>query len=503
MRPLTGLPALAIEIGGTPLDPREARALAAVRVQQGLSMPSSCELTWIDPPGELGRAGAPIGASLSVRVAERDPPLFVGEVTAIEVGQGATRQRELRLRGYDALHRLRKRQPVRAHVQATVAELARELCADLGVSVVSAADGPLWPSIVQWRQTDLELLVELAERSGLYLSLRGDTLHLLTLDGADETVPLAVNEGLLECAVEINAEPACREVAAAGWDVHAVETHAARAGRARVGRSVDAEAPPSAFGVSGERMLVDQPAPTPAHVEAAAQAELDQRVAREVVLRGVADGDPRLRPGARVELRGVGASTDGTYVVTRTTHLVDARSGYVTELSTDPPERAPRPASAGMTVGQVSRVDADTGRVKVALTSFGDVETDWMQVLSAGAGAGKGLAMLPDTGDLVVVLFAQGDPAQGIVLGGLYGAKGPYDAGVEPAGVRRYTLRTSGGHVLRLDDERRALRIEDAGGSFLDMSPDEVRLHSGVPLVIEAPGQPVVIRAKTVDFRRG
>lgn len=497
------MPALAIEIGGAALDPRETRSLAEVRVRQGLSLPSLCELAWIDPPGELGRAGAPLGAALTIRVAEREPPLFEGEVTAIEVGHGATRQREIRLRGYDALHRLRKRQPVRVHVQVTIADLARELCADLGLAVIAAEDGPLCPWIVQWRQSDLELLAELAAASGLYLSVRGDALHLLTLEGAGEVLPLAVGDGLLECSVEINAEPACREVAAAGWDVHAVEAHTARAGRARVGRSVEAEAPPSAFGASGERTLADQPGPTAPHVEAAAQAELDRRIAREVVLRGVADGDPRLRPGARVELRGLGATADGTHVIARTTHVIDARRGYVTELSTEPPEPPPRTAAAGMTIGRVSRVDPSTGRVKVALPSFSDVETDWMQVLSAGAGAGKGLAMLPDAGDLVAILFAQGDPAQGIVLGGLYGAVGPYDAGVEAAGVRRFSLRTSGGHVLRLDDERRALRIEDAGGSFVELSPEEVRLRSRVPLVIEAPGQPVVIRGKTVDFRRG
>ncbi|HET8542676.1 MAG TPA: contractile injection system protein, VgrG/Pvc8 family [Anaeromyxobacter sp.] len=499
MKALTGLPALSLELGGAPLDAPAARALASVRVRQALSVPSVCELTWVDPPDEVGD----VGARLVVRVADREPALFQGEVTAIELAYGASRQREVRLRAYDALHRLRKRQPVRAHVQVTVADLARELCADLGVSVACAEDGPLWPWFVQWRESDLDLLAGLAERSGLYLALRGDTLHLLTLEGEGGALPLAAGDDLLECAVEVNADPACRRVAAAGWDLHAVEAHSGRAERARVGRSVDAEAPPSAVGAGGERVLPDVIAPTPAHADAAAQAELDRRIAREVVLRGVAEGDPALRPGARVELRGVAPRLAGTYVVTEATHVLDARRGFLTELSTEPPPARPASASAGMTVATVSRVDAGTGRVKVALTSFGDVETDWMQVLSPGAGADKGLAVLPDTGDLVVVLFARGEPAQGIVLGGLYGAKGPYDAGVEGGAVRRFTLRTPGGHVLRLDDDRRALRIEDARGSFVEMSPDEVRLRSRVPLFLEAPGQPVVIRGDRVDFRRG
>ena len=44
-----------------------------------------------------------------------------------------------------------------------------------------------------------------------------------------------------------------------------------------------------------------------------------------------------------------------------------------------------------------------------------------MEVLSVGAGSGKGLVACPDVDDQVLVLLLHGDPAQGIVLGGLYG----------------------------------------------------------------------------------
>jgi hypothetical protein len=74
---------------------------------------------------------------------------------------------------------------------------------------------------------------------------------------------------------------------------------------------------------------------------------------------------------------------------------------------------------------------------------------------------------------------------------------------VEGGSVRRYTLLTPGGHRLRLDDEGRTLRLEDGTGSYLEMTPGGVRLHSKVALDIEAPGQDVVIRGRAIDFRRG
>src|SRR5262245_37175934 len=129
------------------------------------------------------------------------------------------------------------------------------------------------------------------------------------------------------------------------------------------------------------------------------------------------------------------------------------------------------------------------GRVRVSLPAYGNLETDWLGVLAAGGGAGKGLMTLPDFGDQVLVLFAQEDAALGVVLGGLYGAAGPPDSGVEDGAVRRYTLLTPGGQRLRLDDSRQIIRIENSDGSYVELAPDRVRLHAQQDLEIEAPGR--------------
>ena len=70
------------------------------------------------------------------------------------------------------------------------------------------------------------------------------------------------------------------------------------------------------------------------------------------------------------------------------------------------------------------------GRIQVAFGALGDVESSWMEVVGVASGAGKGLVALPDVDDLVLVLLIASDPAQGVVLGSLYGSAGPYDAGV-------------------------------------------------------------------------
>jgi uncharacterized protein involved in type VI secretion and phage assembly len=510
MRQITNLSKVEVEIGGNPIAQSEAQALGEIHVRQRLSAPAQCELVFFDPSESFDNAPAPPpGASL--RVVANDQELFSGQVSAVEYGYGPEGERELRARAYDPLNRLRNRQPTRAHVLFTLADLAQEIVAGVGLRVeaVSAAERPVWKRVIQHRQSDLDLLIEIAERCGLYFAARGSSLHIFSMEGVGQAVPLALGDSLFEARIEINGNRACRTVSAKGWDPWHAEARSGQARRARSGRDVRAEAAPNRVGGSGERTLTDVAAQDDRQAEAFAQAELDLCAAREVTLWGVAEGDARLRPGAPVNVQGVAASLAGQYVLTTVNHTIDSRRGFISEISTAPP--APRRQAEAVFAGALSALGIVTklddpeklGRVKVSLPAFGDVETDWMEVLSAGGGAGKGLLMIPDVGDRVLVLCARCDPAQGVVLGGLFGPKGLPDDVFGGGGVRRFSMRSAGGQVIRLDDSDRSLRLENSEGSFVELLPEKVRIHAATDLEIEAPGNAIVIRGAKVDFQTG
>ena len=507
MSQVRGIPAVKVEADGSPLSAGEMLGLGSVRVQQELSAPSLCELAFQSPHAPGGVSSLSPGTSLRVSVEGCAAPLFVGEVTALEYVYGPSGQREVRVRGMDLLHRLRKRQTVRVHVQTSLLDLARELVADLGLRVDGEESlAPVWRTLYQHRQSDLALLVETAQRCGLFMTVRDDTLHIITLDGLSDVVSLTLGESLLEAQIEVNGDPACRDVSASGWNAQSVEAHDGEATEARACRHVRAEAPPDLFGASGKRFIVGEALQDDRHAGALAQSELDLRTAREVVFRGTAEGDPRLRPGTQVDVAGAGIAQEvaGRYVLASVVHTIDDRLGFVSELSTDPPAPGPRPAGASVAFGVVTQVDDPDGlgRVKASLPTFGEVETDWMGVLCVAAGPGKGLVALPDTGDKVLIAFSNEDPGQGVVLGGLYGKTSPPDPGVQGGAVKRYTLRTPGGSYLQFDDGSNKVRLQDQQGSYLEMSPNLVLLHSVTALEIEAPGKPVTIRGQSVDFER-
>ncbi len=506
MKPVVSLPEVVIEADGSPLAIEALQALSEVRVQQRLSLPTLCELVFVDISGSLASVERLIpGTALRVLVAGKQEPLFVGQVTAVEHRYAPDCGREMRVRGYDLLHQLRKRQSVRAHIQVTVRDLARELVRDLGMTVQASEPGPLWRQLIQHRHSDFELLQESAERCGLYLAVRENTLHLLTLCGTGESVPLVLGETLLEARIEINADTIYRSVATAGWNTSLMETHKGQASQTRRGRVVSTELAPARVGGSGKRELVDEDILSDDHAAGIAQAELDARSAREVTLWGVAEGDPRLQPGTPVEVSGVAEMITGRYVLSAVTHSLDTRRGFLSEISSAPPPPRVRARGNVGAPGVVTQIDdpEKRGRVRVSLPTYGDVETDWIPVLSAGAGPQKGLMAFPDIGDHVLILLTHEDPGQGVVLGGLYAAEKPPDVGLDGGSIRRYTLLTPGGQRVLLDDGQKTLRLENSNGSFYELGEHKVLLHSAVDLEIEAPGQKVVIRGQHIDFERG
>src|ERR1043165_3623401 len=241
VKPLLPATVVELSVNGTVLLSEDARGLSAVRVEQRLSLPAQCELTFVALRGD-STLPLVVGDSLAVTPVGAPIALFTGDVTALHYSYESARGRVLRVRASDRLHRLRKRQPVRAHVEVTAAALAHELAVDLGLAVEAHAEGPPWRRLLQYRHNDLELLEEVAERCGQYFALHDGTLPLFPLEGLGEPVALRLGDGLLEARCEINGEPACRSVAAVGWDPHRVEQHQGRAERARSGRTASANA---------------------------------------------------------------------------------------------------------------------------------------------------------------------------------------------------------------------------------------------------------------------
>jgi phage baseplate assembly protein gpV/phage protein D len=489
------LPQVRLSFDATPLDAALAAAVAHVHVQQRLSLPALCEVTFSQRARPLDTLPE-IGARLSLRV-DGDEMLFEGDVTAIEYSSRPATGRVIRVRAYDDLHKLRASQPVKAHTEFTPASLARELASSAGLEVDAAAEGQTIARSVQHRQHDLAYLTGICTRAGLDLVVDDGVLHLLRLEESSDPVELELDDTLLEARLEVNASPLCKSVAARGWDPQARALHEGSVDTGSVDDALEDSLSAALVRTLADELLLDD-----AQAEEVAAAELARRNHGTVSVWGIAAGDVRLRPGTTVSIRGI-APDPKPAVLTSVDHHIARTTGYRSEFTNELPERRAPDRGAIAAPGIVTRVDDPDGmgRVKLALPTYADVETEWLPVVTPGGGAAKGLIAVPDVDDLVIAVFPRGEPGLGFVLGGLYRETHP-DAGIEEGRVKRFSFLTAGGQKLQFDDGRGSIRIENKQGSYVELTPDKLLVHAATDLDIEAPGRAVTIRGNTIDFQK-
>lgn len=494
---------LKLSIGGSAPEAALAATVEAVVVRQLFNAPAQARVDFADPPS--GSNDLPrIGQTLEV-TAPSGELLFSGEITVVETALDPGNLRTLRLRAYDRLHRLRKHQAVRAMPDAGLKQLLDTAAGEAGLSGAVIGDEPPGrPLTIQGDESTAEMLIAAAEASGRYLFVRDGEIKLMTLAGdGEDSVRLTAGENLLQARAEANAEAMRSSTVARGWEFSKnalIESKAGLAAQDAVEfRAIGVEA----FSGLGERQLVSRFGADRDEALALAQADLDRATALCSTFEGLAEGDPGLRPGRIVSVSGLGGEADGDYVLTEAEHRFDSHAGYVTRVSTVPPPPSRRRQPGNATIARITSTDdpEKLARVRARLTAYGDVETGWMPVLSIGAGKDKGISVLPEPDDDVLVLLPDGDAARGIVLGGLYGPAKP--PGRRPgSGARSFTIRTPAGQELTLNGAGSLVRLRSAGGDVLEMSPQGTRLHSTKDLTIEAPGKTIKFGASEIKFEK-
>jgi uncharacterized protein involved in type VI secretion and phage assembly len=495
---------LRVRLGGALLQGDLARHAVSAFVRQALNAPALAELVFADPPRDA-LSDLALGTGLAIGVDEAGD-LFEGEITAIEYEHDAAQGRIVRLRALDKLHRARLRQRARTLTDVSAVDLAGQVASDLGLGLRSSERAPSRALVIQHDQSDFDLVADLARDAGLYLVVEGSDLRLISLAGEGDPVALKMRHQIIEARATAGAESLRPWTSAQSWDLSRAVAANARAGLARQDAEELRDGGLTAFPDLGGRTLFNRLAADAGEAESLAQADLDRAVARAVVLEAVVEGDIRLRPGRPVTVEGLGDLVDGRCVVTRALHRFDEARGYVVEISTEPPARPDRARTPAFTLGKVTDADDPEGlaRVRVRLPVLGDVETGWIAVLLMGAGADKGVAILPEPDDDVLVLFPDGDPARGLVLGGLYGERtAPGRPGARAAGARAFTIRTPGGQALTLDSVDALARLQTRAGGLFEFGPGGSVLRASGDLVIEAPGRKLTIRAAAVAFEEG
>lgn len=126
--------------------------------------------------------------------------------------------------------------------------------------------------------------------------------------------------------------------------------------------------------------------------------------------------------------------------------------------------------------GTVTSVDADTLRVKAKVPAVLDVqESGWCTPCVPYAGAGVGMAFIPEVGAAVWIEFEAGDISHPI-WSGCYWRAGELPSDAAP---KVKVIVTPGGGKLLLDDDGTTITLSDANGNTVKLDSGGVTIERG------------------------
>ena len=170
-------------------------------------------------------------------------------------------------------------------------------------------------------------------------------------------------------------------------------------------------------------------------------------------------------------------------------------------------ERASR--VEGVVVGVVTNNQdpEKMGRVKVRFPWLSDEdESNWARVATPMAGKERGLFLLPEVDDEVLVAFEHGDLRFPYVVGSLWNGKDapPADNADGKNNIR--VLKSRSGHVIRLTDEdgKEKIEIVDKTGKnsiVIDTAENTVTFTADKDIVLSAPNGTIKLDAQKVEVK--
>lgn len=334
-----------VKFGGRDED-SVAEALFSARVDEREGGLTTLELRLRNIRGDGGSGGfafptedlIKLGAEVTLAMGEEGDStrIFRGKVTALEETYGREAPPMLVVLAEDALQQSRMARRTAIHKDKSISDLVSAVASRIGLRAnVTGFSGTL-PTEVQLNESDLAFLRRvLAERDGELQVVEGE-LQALPTNQLQRGDPVEINAMAGVMALRVTADLAHQVtgVTVAGWDEDQ-------------GRRINVSSAPASLGPGdgrkGSDLLRDALGERKEHVgqipvrtaeegQALADTVHAARARSFVRLQATVPGDPRIRVGAHIRLRGTTARFENTYLAVQVSHTYDLVAGFETSF---------------------------------------------------------------------------------------------------------------------------------------------------------------------------
>lgn len=528
-------------VGGNDLPDAIETLLVSALVEDNLHAPDVFQLTFNDQERTvLEKGGFEIGTKVKIKVVSEGYPsgvvLIEGEVTSLEAeydnGSFTT------VRGLDVSHKLFAGRGTYVYKNVTYGDVVRKVLSRAGVPTGTIdATQPVHDLVTQANMSDWQFLAGLALETGFNMGCNDGKFNFTKPpDAAKGPKPgstrsaspleLVLGQNLLRFRTTVSSVEQVPSVQVRGWDVKKKEAVIGEA----PAKTVSAQIGITPAQIAGKTKAkpfksVHTPFDNQKEVENVAKALANQIASSFAEMEGLAIGDPNLQAGSLVSLGLVGAPFDGKYTITSSRHTYNHSDGYRVFFTVSGQQErsllgmmsgggsssngvgSPGQPIHGVAIGIVAdNNDPDKlGRVKVKLPWLdNDYESFWARVAFHGAGKDRGMVILPEVNDEVLVAFEHGDARRPYVLGGLWNGKDKPNLGnagdlLSSGKVNRRGFVSAAGHkIVFLDGPKKGVLVATKDNKYrlsLNETKATIRIISDGKLELDAK-QDIMISTK-------
>lgn len=329
------------------------------------------------------------------------------------------------------------------------------------------------PYTVQYKESDYQFIKRLAHRYGEYFYYDGQELIFGNKD--QDVVPLEENIDLIDIEFEMMIKPQSFKYLAYDsisaevkeQDADAVQTQY----KENLFQAIAVKASKEVFKKKAE-MLFN------ATSQQNVSSDLEQMVKRQkesrehlMQVKG-RSRDPKLKIGGKAKLSDINGKAMETYRVLEITHYHDGNEYYnefvgIPDIMIAPYFDEDAYPECEEQSAIVMQNDDPQGRVKVqfAWQKKKGLTTPWLRVVTPYAGKGKGMHIIPEVGEEVIIGFDNGNAERPFVIGAMFNGKA--SAGIGGSGNHIKGLQTASGNKLQMNDQDGSVNLADKGGANL------------------------------------
>lgn len=451
-------------------------------------------------------------------------PMMLGEITAVNPSFPQNGAPTITITGYDKSHRMRHNYEARDFKYVNDSLIAAQIAGEnLLKPVIDPA--PMPRECFHQNGSDWAFLTELANRNFFQVYVHWDKLYFRFPRPQTEMVVLEWGKNLSDFNPRLSTSGQFGIQVIRGYDYELAQNIVAVLPAISLGSDLDNIVERLGSSFIDQLVKLGRNAVRNKNVDNYLDATALAKSILTEILQGLFEGsgstigNPRLRAGDMVEIRGIGKRFSGKYTLSKVTHTIST-SGYITQFEvsqrntstllqslrkkiTESSSPNQQEKIYGVVVGKVEdNTDLKRlGRVQLSLPSISDIKSYCARVTSLTAGGDLtsqkswGMYFLPEKGDEVLVSFEHGDINKPIVVGSLWnGLARPPETNM---GLNeKKVIKTKSGMQIAFDDTPglENLVIEDKIGSKIkmDSSTGDIIIEAKRNVEINANGDIII-----------